>query len=179
MKIVSTTTFVARFGPEAWINDNAVPVDPEGPTTWNCTRSVLDDPAYWEGEAAFQGNWASEVIDRSDVLKDDPDAPQWVRDYGGPCTITVIKAVETSIVEDTVGVPDDVAEYLVTWSMPIEAESPVDAAQQALGIHRNPESIATVFFVEVGTRKFQVDLHSDGTVNSQVDVTTDSSHDEG
>ena len=38
--------------------------------------------------------------------------------------------------------------YLVTWEMHIEAESPEDAALQALGVHRDPESVATVFAVE-------------------------------
>lgn len=38
-------------------------------------------------------------------------------------------------------------EYLVQWEMPIEADSPLEAAQKALRIHRNPESIATIFTV--------------------------------
>lgn len=67
------------------------------------------------------------------------------------------------------GVPEHKpeTEYVVTWSMAITADDATDAAQQALGIHRDPESIATVFFVEdtdAGTR-WKVDLHSDGTVN--------------
>ena len=37
--------------------------------------------------------------------------------------------------------------YLVAWSMNIDAESPADAARQALGIHRDPESLATVFHI--------------------------------
>lgn len=57
------------------------------------------------------------------------------------------------------------SEYLVTWSMSIEADDPVDAAQQALGIHRDPQSIATVFVVELVGDAVTVDLHSDGTVN--------------
>ncbi len=67
-------------------------------------------------------------------------------------------------------------EYLVTWSMPIEADDPVDAAQQALGIHRNPSSIATVFIVEFDDpdtnegRTVKVDLHSDATVNEVMDL---------
>jgi len=60
-------------------------------------------------------------------------------------------------------------EYIVRWEMPIEAEDAVDAAQQALGIHRDPESIATVFFVtnlHVGTR-YKIDLDADGQLNSE------------
>lgn len=38
-------------------------------------------------------------------------------------------------------------EYLVTWEMEIEADSPEDAARKALEVHRRPDSIATVFKV--------------------------------
>lgn len=37
--------------------------------------------------------------------------------------------------------------YQVSWHMPIEAESPEEAAAQALGIMRDVASIATVFTV--------------------------------
>jgi len=38
-------------------------------------------------------------------------------------------------------------EYLVRWEIEIEAETPQDAAAQALDIQRDPDSIATVFDV--------------------------------
>lgn len=38
-------------------------------------------------------------------------------------------------------------EYLVTWGIELDADSPEDAALQALAIHRDPKSIATVFNV--------------------------------
>lgn len=38
--------------------------------------------------------------------------------------------------------------YCVTWNIDIEAETPRDAAKQALKIQRDPESIATVFKVK-------------------------------
>ena len=37
--------------------------------------------------------------------------------------------------------------YLVTWNIDIEADSPKKAAEDALRIHRDPDSIATVFKV--------------------------------
>lgn len=37
--------------------------------------------------------------------------------------------------------------YSVTWSMPIEAATPFEAARKALETHRNPESIASIFEV--------------------------------
>lgn len=50
------------------------------------------------------------------------------------------------------------AQHIVTWSMPIDAVNPVDAAAQALGIHRDPSSVATVFIVEGPTGTFRVDM---------------------
>lgn len=40
-------------------------------------------------------------------------------------------------------------QYLVTWHCEIYATSPREAAEKALYIHRNPESIATVFEVRM------------------------------
>lgn len=37
--------------------------------------------------------------------------------------------------------------YLVTWTIEIDANSPREAAEEALRIHRDPNSIATVFRV--------------------------------
>jgi len=58
-------------------------------------------------------------------------------------------------------------EFLVTWSMPIEADDMVDAAQQALGIHRDPGSVATAFRVdnlEDGSTAL-IDLDPDGSLS--------------
>ena len=38
-------------------------------------------------------------------------------------------------------------EYRVHWEIDLDADSPREAAEKALTIHRNPESIATVFDV--------------------------------
>lgn len=49
--------------------------------------------------------------------------------------------------------------YVVTWSMPIDAEHAVDAAVQALGIMQDPHSIATVFIVtDPDGKRYLVDL---------------------
>ncbi|MBE0558607.1 MAG: hypothetical protein IH628_15380 [Proteobacteria bacterium] len=50
-------------------------------------------------------------------------------------------------------------EYKVVWEIDLNAESPEDAARQALEIQRDPESIATCFIVtdEKGNRH-DVDL---------------------
>jgi hypothetical protein len=51
--------------------------------------------------------------------------------------------------------------YLVEWSIDLYAETPEEAARQALAIHRDPESIATVFKViehDAGGDAVTVDL---------------------
>lgn len=50
--------------------------------------------------------------------------------------------------------------YRVTWVINLEADTPREAAEQALAIHRNPESIATVFDVcnDDGTEPIRIDL---------------------
>lgn len=53
------------------------------------------------------------------------------------------------------------SEYRVTWVIDLEAESPLAAAEEALRIHRDPTSIATVFAVKrLGTEHtVTIDLH--------------------
>lgn len=50
--------------------------------------------------------------------------------------------------------------YVVTWEVDIYAETPRQAAEQALAIHRDPESMATVFDVwtddEDGTHRIDL-----------------------
>lgn len=50
--------------------------------------------------------------------------------------------------------------YLVEWSIDIEADSPEEAARQALEIQRNPASIATVFRVYGDFDEETVDLYA-------------------
>lgn len=68
---------IARFTPQAWVNDYAVDVDPEGPTEWKVSEAFA---------AEFAG-----VTDSADLddLKDDPAAPEWVREFQGPFEIHV------------------------------------------------------------------------------------------
>lgn len=48
--------------------------------------------------------------------------------------------------------------YHVTWAIEIEADTPLEAAQQARAIHQNPSSIATVYLVETPTSRSLIDL---------------------
>lgn len=38
-------------------------------------------------------------------------------------------------------------QYLITWEIELDADSPEEAAEEALRIHRDPDSEATVFDV--------------------------------
>jgi hypothetical protein len=48
--------------------------------------------------------------------------------------------------------------YRVTWEIDIDAASPREAAEKALHIQRDPDSIATVFAVAEKRRLLQIDL---------------------
>lgn len=60
--------------------------------------------------------------------------------------------------------------YNVMWEMPIEAESPREAAHAALQVQRDPESIATFFTVQnTDTQKiYYEDLDEKGEDHAQV-----------
>jgi len=49
-------------------------------------------------------------------------------------------------------------EYTVNWKMSIVADSPKEAAEKALKVQRDPESIATFFTVENHQAIYNVDL---------------------
>ncbi len=54
--------------------------------------------------------------------------------------------------------------FHVTWEMSIDAETPEDAARQALEIHRDPESVATVFAVDYLGVRMVVDVETEPPV---------------
>lgn len=68
------------FHPQAWQNDYAIPVDPEGPTTWEVQLAdTLDE----------YGDPLKDNDHRSDELRNHENAPQWVKDWPGPFYITI------------------------------------------------------------------------------------------
>ena len=80
----------AFFDPQAWINDEAVTVDAEGEQTWDCTAFVKAD-ATLKAKIDKATNDGGDYLDRDDVLFSDPAAPEWVKKWDGPFTITVEK----------------------------------------------------------------------------------------
>jgi hypothetical protein len=92
---VDPLRYTARFQPEAWIHDQAVPVDPEGPSEWDCTPFVDEAKlAYLRRLAEREGESLHDlvdgVLDNDDVFKGDPAAPLWIRQWRGPFTIRVV-----------------------------------------------------------------------------------------
>lgn len=70
-----TSPVRVRFFPEAWQNDYAVPVDPEGETVWFVSERTADR--------------IRDLPERGDLdfVQFDAFAPQWVREWAGPFTI--------------------------------------------------------------------------------------------
>lgn len=92
------TRYVATFEPQAWQNDYANPVDPEGETSWDCTKFVTRPPKWLrEGVTEFyfiELKTEGAMLDTDDIFKCDPAAPKWVREWKGPFTITVERVRE-------------------------------------------------------------------------------------
>jgi hypothetical protein len=62
------------FHPQAWQNDYAIPVDPQGPTTWLVPVEKLKD--------IERGTYDS------DRLRLEDEAPEWCREWSGPFEVT-------------------------------------------------------------------------------------------
>ena len=99
---MTAVRYIARFQPEAWLNDCAIAVDPDGPTEWDCTAFVTPDVrAYLDGCVKRRDDdLTSGVLDDDDVFIDDPAAPEWVRRWRGPFTIQVFQARAATITTD-------------------------------------------------------------------------------
>lgn len=87
----TTVTWRAAVTPEAWVADQAVEVDAPGEREWDASTFVL---ANWEDyfeELTMEGceDFDGSFIDEVDLLKRDPAAPAWVREWQGPLTIRV------------------------------------------------------------------------------------------
>lgn len=54
--------------------------------------------------------------------------------------------------------------YRVTWEIDIDAASPREAAEKALHIQRDPDSIATVFTVAQKRHLLQIDVRPDTSI---------------
>ena len=71
------------FWPQAWVNDYAIDVDPQGETSWEASPEHVEVMRRL-GDAA----WEASTYE-SDEWRHDPAAPDWVRDWTGPFWIDV------------------------------------------------------------------------------------------
>ena len=69
-----------HFTPQAWVSDNAVEVNPEGPLSFQIPVSDAQDE---------HGEWLPNRSFESDRLREHPLAPEWIRDWHGPFEIVI------------------------------------------------------------------------------------------
>lgn len=67
---------MVRFHPQAWINDYAVSVDPDGETDFDAgdVPETVGDDTY-----------------ESDDYRTHANSPQWVKDWSGPFYIEILR----------------------------------------------------------------------------------------
>jgi len=85
---VEKKRITAKFRPQGWVNDDAIDLDPEGPTDFDVTDVVL----------AMGKDKALKLEDNScetDVLRELPNAPKWIRDWSGPFVVEVEDAIRS------------------------------------------------------------------------------------
>lgn len=79
---------VARFHPQAWVNDYAIAVDPQGETTWDITDHIVE----MGREAALA---LKDDDFATDHLRRAGGAPDWVQDWRGPFWVEVEETIST------------------------------------------------------------------------------------
>jgi hypothetical protein len=78
---------IAVFHPQAWVNNYAVEVDPEGETEADLTDFILN----------MKPNKRKELIDEdysSDDLRHAPEAPLWWGEWSGPFYVEVKESMD-------------------------------------------------------------------------------------
>lgn len=81
---VSPPYAIIKFHPQAWQDDYARPVDPEGEQTW---KMPLCEVLGAEGQLPEDNSYESDPLRRSRF------APLWVRNYSGPFRVSVEEVV--------------------------------------------------------------------------------------
>jgi hypothetical protein len=77
--------FIATFHPQAWQRDWAIDVDPEGEQSWDCSDFLAAGVPAWRERVLAKSN-----SDEGDQLRDDPNAPAWIRRWSGPFWIELV-----------------------------------------------------------------------------------------
>lgn len=82
-----TRRIMAEFVPQAWLNDHAIAVDPQGDTMFDVTDHMLK----LGRDAALK---LRDDTDDTDALRHLPSAPQWTRDWNGLFVVNVQEEIE-------------------------------------------------------------------------------------
>jgi hypothetical protein len=93
-----TKRIIAEFVPQAWVNNYAINVDPEGPTTWDVTDYILENYSKERALALKDDDYPT------DDLRNHASAPEWVRDWSGPFYVQVADSIEAYFEHVTQGV---------------------------------------------------------------------------
>jgi hypothetical protein len=76
-------TVKLNFNPQAWLNDYAISVDPQGDTVWEVPKDEFLK------QFPTDADFISKHQERDD-LRHEGSAPQWVRDWSGPFEVDLI-----------------------------------------------------------------------------------------
>ena len=90
-----STRYTATFHPQAWVNDYAIEVDHDGPNSWDCSEEFAQLGDVYADQLLTDIEAFGEALDSFDWFKDDPAAPQWVRDHRGPFDIYITVDTDT------------------------------------------------------------------------------------
>lgn len=85
---------IARFHPQAWVNDYAVAVDPEGPVEFDVTDAIRRRGKE-EALAIRDDDY------ESDSLRYVKTAPQWIQEWSGPFYVEVAQQIADFYEEDS------------------------------------------------------------------------------
>lgn len=93
----STVTVIAEFTAQEWIGDTAIEVDPEGPTTWDCTADFAALDEHYRNELIDEMTRSEGALDHRDHLVEGSTAPEWVRSWDGPFDLRVRVATAEAV----------------------------------------------------------------------------------
>ena len=92
--------YIARFVPQAWVNGQAIEVDPEGPVEWDATSFFASLSREHREESLARIDAEGEALDRYDASCSDDEAPSWSRGWNGPFDVCLRRVEEIPEMSD-------------------------------------------------------------------------------
>jgi hypothetical protein len=86
-EVMGEKKVIARFQPQAWINNYAVDVDPEGNVEFDVTSDI-------ERMGRDEAMKLTDNSDASDILRMSSGAPAWIRSWAGTGYMEVQRSVQ-------------------------------------------------------------------------------------